>query len=155
MTDALISGIGQSQVGRRLGRSALSLTVDAALEAIADAGLTTADINGVSTWPGAFSASPGFSGVGCWDVQDALGLSLTWFSGGIESSGQLGAVINACATVSAGLANHVLCFRTVWESTAQTGAGAPPSSAPAATASTARSSGWFRSVRSRRRTGRR
>ena len=120
MTDALISGIGQSQVGRRLGRSALSLTVDAALEAIADAGLTTADIDGVSTWPGAFSASPGFSGVGCWDVQDALGLSLTWFSGGIESSGQLGAVINACAAVSAGLANHVLCFRTVWESTAQT-----------------------------------
>jgi acetyl-CoA acetyltransferase len=58
--------------------------------------------------------------VGCWDIQDALGLSLNWYSGGMESHGQLGAVINAYAAVSAGLANHVLCFRTVWESTAQT-----------------------------------
>jgi acetyl-CoA acetyltransferase len=120
MTDAGISGIGLSQVGRRLGRSPLSLTVDAALEAIADAGLTTADIDGISTWPGAFAASPGFSGVGCWEMQDALGLDLNWFSGGMESHGQLGAVINACAAIKAGMASHVLCFRTVWESTAQT-----------------------------------
>jgi acetyl-CoA acetyltransferase len=120
MTDVAISGIGQSAVGRRLGRSPLSLTVDAALEAIADAGLTMADIDGVSTWPGGMAATPGFSGVGCWDIQDALGLSLNWYSGGMESHGPLGAVINAYAAVSAGLANHVLCFRTVWESTAQT-----------------------------------
>ncbi|MFE4963839.1 thiolase family protein [Streptomyces sp. NPDC056660] len=120
MKDAVISGIGQSDVGRRLGRSPLSLTVDSALEAIHDAGLTPADIDGVSTWPGAFAASPGFSGVGVWDIKDALGLELNWFSGGMESSGQLGSVINAVAAVKAGLANHVLCFRTLWESTAQT-----------------------------------
>ena len=76
------------------GRSPLSLTVDAALEAITDAGLSTADIDGISTWPGAFAASPGFSGVGCWEMKDALGLNLNWFSGGMESHGQLGAVIN-------------------------------------------------------------
>lgn len=120
MTDSLISGIGQSEVGRRLGRSGLSLTVDAALEAIACAGLTTADIDGVSTWPGGISPSPGFTGAGVWEVKDALGLELNWFNGGFESSGQLGAIINACAAVKAGLASHVLCFRTVWESTAQT-----------------------------------
>jgi acetyl-CoA acetyltransferase len=117
--EAAISGIGQSAVGRRLGLSALSLTVDACLEAITDAGLTAAEVDGVSTWPGAHQPMPGFSGVGVWDIQDALGLELEWFSGGPETAGQLGAVINAVAAVRAGLAEHVLCFRTVWEATAQ------------------------------------
>ena len=49
---AIISGIGQSDVGRRLGRSDLDLTVEAALAAIADAGLTRDDIDGLSTYPG-------------------------------------------------------------------------------------------------------
>ncbi len=56
MTDferrSVISGIGQSDVGRRLGRTGLDLTIDAALEAIADAGLTPADIDGIATYPG-------------------------------------------------------------------------------------------------------
>jgi acetyl-CoA acetyltransferase len=33
--------------------------------------------------------------------------------------GQLGAIVNAVLAVSAGLCDHVLCFRSVWESTAQ------------------------------------
>ena len=44
MTDVAISGIGQSDVGRRLGRSPLSLTVDAALEAIEPLCLLDCDI---------------------------------------------------------------------------------------------------------------
>jgi len=50
-----------------------------------------------------------------------LRLDLNWFCGGPELPGQLGAVVNACAAVATGLAKHVLCFRTVWESTAQGG----------------------------------
>jgi acetyl-CoA acetyltransferase len=119
-TGAVISGIGQSDVGRRLGRSGLSLTVQAVLDALADAGLDRADIDGLSTWPGGSGPAPGFSGAGVWDIKDALGLNLEWFSGGSETAGQLGAVVNAVAAVRAGLATHVLCFRTVWESTAQT-----------------------------------
>jgi acetyl-CoA acetyltransferase len=120
---AAVTGIGQSQVGRRLNRDPLALTLDACLEAIADAGLRREDIDGLSTYPGAFSAgAPGFSGAGVTEVQDALRLELSWFSGGLEQPGQLGSVINACAAIAAGLARHVLCFRTVWESTAQ-GAG--------------------------------
>ena len=46
---------------------------------------------------------------------------LDWYCGGPELPGQLGAVINACAAVATGLARHVLCFRTVYESTAQGG----------------------------------
>jgi acetyl-CoA acetyltransferase len=119
---AAITGIGQSDVGRRLGRDPLELTLDACLAAIADAGLTRRDINGLATYPGAMGGAPGFSGAGIAEVQDALRLELDWFSGGIEVPGQLGSVINACLAVACGLAKHVLCFRSVWESTAQ-GAG--------------------------------
>lgn len=117
---AAITGIGQSAVGRRLNADPLALTADACLEAIADAGLSRTDIDGVSTYPGAgISGAPGFTGAGTSDVQDMLRLKLNWFCGGPELPGQLGAVINACAAVATGLARHVLCFRTVWESTAQ------------------------------------
>jgi len=117
---AAITGIGQSAVGRRLNADPLALTADACLEAIEDAGLSREDIDGVSTYPGAgISEAPGFTGAGTSDVQEMLRLKLNWFSGGPELPGQLGAVINACAAVAAGLARHVLCFRTVWESTAQ------------------------------------
>jgi acetyl-CoA acetyltransferase len=127
MTDferrSIISGIGQSAVGRRLGRSGLDLTLDAALEAIADAGLTTADIDGIATYPGAVGgAGPGFSGPGTPEVQDALRLEVGWHSGGIEGAAQLAAVVNAVMAVGAGLARHVLVYRTVTESTEQ-GAG--------------------------------
>jgi acetyl-CoA acetyltransferase len=116
---AVISGAGQSDVGRRLYRDPLELTLDACLAAIADAGLTTKDIDGIATYPGPIDNPPGFSGAGVVDVQDALRLELGWWSGGIESPGQLGSVINACLAVAAGLATHVLCFRSVWEGSAQ------------------------------------
>ena len=43
----IISGIGQSEVGRRVEKGVMALTLDAALEAIGDAGLKPADIDGV------------------------------------------------------------------------------------------------------------
>ncbi|MEJ5255819.1 MAG: thiolase family protein [Acidimicrobiales bacterium] len=116
---AVISGIGQSQVGRRLYRDPLDLTIEAALEAVADAGLELSDIDGIATYPGNQDVPPGFSGVGVAELQDALRLELDWFAGGLEAPGQLGSVINAIAAVATGLANHVLCFRTVWEASAQ------------------------------------
>jgi acetyl-CoA acetyltransferase len=123
---AAVTGLGQSRVGRRLNADPLALTLDACLEAIEDAGLRREDIDGLSTYPGAFSAgAPGFSGAGVTEVQDALRLDLDWYSGGIEQPGQLGSVVNACAAIAAGLARHVLCFRTVWESTAQGGGRRP------------------------------
>src|SRR5205823_204667 len=116
---AVVSGIGQSDVGRRLYRQPLDLTVDAALAAIEDAGLTRDDIDGLATYPGNMDTPPGFSGVGVVELQDALRLKLDWYNGGLENPGQLGSVITACAAVAAGYARHVLCFRTVWEASAQ------------------------------------
>jgi acetyl-CoA acetyltransferase len=116
---AVISGIGQSDIGRRLGRTGIDLTVDACLAAIADAGLTVNDIDGIATYPGMMDTPAGFSGAGVTEVQDALRLNLNWYNGGIENPGQLGSVITACAAVAAGYAKHVLCFRTVTEGSAQ------------------------------------
>ena len=111
---AVITGIGQSDIGRRLYRPPLELTLDACLAAIADAGLTRADIDGIATYPGNMNTPPGFSGAGVVEVQDALRLELDWYTGGLELPAQLGSVIDACASVGAGLATHVLCFRSVW-----------------------------------------
>lgn len=120
---AVISGVGQSQVGRRLYRDPLDLTIDACLAAVDHAGLTLADIDGLATYPGNMDQPPGFSGVGVTEVHDALRLELDWFAGGLELPGQLGSVVNAAAAVATGLARHVLCFRTVWEASAQGDAG--------------------------------
>ena len=120
---AVVAGIGQSQIGRRIYRDPLDLTIDAALAAIADAGLTREDIDGLATYPGNMNQPPGFSGVGITELHDALRLNLNWFAGGLELPGQLGSVANAVAAVATGLANHVLCFRTVWEASAQGDAG--------------------------------
>ena len=109
---AIISGAAQSDIGRRLHRSGLDLTVEAALRAIDDAGLTVADIDGVSTYPGSGGPFGGASGA---EVHEALRLSLNWRDGGAETSGQLGAVHKAVLAVAAGLARHVLVFRTVVE----------------------------------------
>lgn len=121
--NAVISGIGQSAVGRRLNRGGLDLTVDAALEAIADAGLEVSDIDGIATYPGAGGGPAGFGGPGTPEVQDAMRLRLNWHTGGIEGPAQMAAVINAAMAVNAGLARHVLCYRTVTEATAQGGGG--------------------------------
>jgi acetyl-CoA acetyltransferase len=116
---AIISGIGQSDVGRRLGRLDLDLTVEAGLRAIADAGLARDDIDGLSTYPGMGAGTGGFAGPTSPEVQDAMGLSLNWHDGGGEGAGQMRAVISASLAVAAGLARHVLVYRTVTEGTAQ------------------------------------
>lgn len=118
---AVITGAGKSQVGRRLGRTGLDLTVEACLRAIADAGLSVDEIDGVASYPGGAAPTPGFSGASTTELQNALGISAMWYMGGLETSGQIGPVIEACMAVSLGLANHVVVFRSVWESTAQAG----------------------------------
>jgi acetyl-CoA acetyltransferase len=120
---AVISGIGKSACGRNLDRDPWELTLDAALEAIADAGLEVDAIDGVSTYPGGMGSTPGITGAGADDVRSLLGLKTRWHNGGAEMPGQLGSIINAFMAVHAGLAEHVLCFRTVWEATAAKQAG--------------------------------
>jgi acetyl-CoA acetyltransferase len=116
---AVISGVGQSAVGRKLGRSGIDLAIDAALEAIAHAGLDPADVDGVASYPGPVPAEAGFVGATTHDVRDALGLRTTWVISGSETPGQAGTLMDAAASIAGGRATHVLCFRSVIESTAQ------------------------------------
>jgi acetyl-CoA acetyltransferase len=115
----IISGAAKSEIGRRLHRDPLGLTAEACVAAVEDAGLDLGEVDGLSTYPGATSPGPGFTGAGLRDIHDLLGLDLAWCSGGIEVPGQLGAVVNAMLAVAAGLATHVLCFRSIWEGSAQ------------------------------------
>jgi acetyl-CoA acetyltransferase len=119
---AVISGIGQSAIGRRLERASLDVTLEAVLAAIADAGLERTDIDGLATYPGgALHARDAgrYASTGVREVQDALRLGLTWSHGGAEGPGPLGAVVSACLAVAAGLARHVVVWRTVTESSQQ------------------------------------
>ena len=50
-------------------------------------------------------------------VEEALRLQPTWINGGGDLPGPGGSVIAAMLAVASGLCRHVLCFRTVWEST--------------------------------------
>jgi acetyl-CoA acetyltransferase/uncharacterized OB-fold protein len=126
-----ITGIGQSPIGRRLMEAPLKLTVAAAKAAIADAGLEMSDIDGLATYPGG-SPAPGFSEGGVSALEDALGIRPVWYNGGAETFGPVGSVIAAMLAVAAGLARHVLCFRTVWQATyaAQARAANPDGSNP-------------------------
>jgi acetyl-CoA acetyltransferase/uncharacterized OB-fold protein len=111
-----ITGVGASEIGRRLMRPPLSLTVEACERAVADAGLTLADIDGLSSYPGGGSFD-GFGEGGVTALEAALGIRPTWYNGGIETFGPGGSLVAAMLAVAGGLARHVLCFRTLWEAT--------------------------------------
>lgn len=111
-----VTGIGSSEIGRRLMVPPLALTVRACERAIADAGLTLDDIDGLSTYPGAGNFG-GFAEGGITALESALGIRPTWYNGGGETFGPGGSLIAAMLAVAGGLARHVLCFRTVWEAT--------------------------------------
>ncbi|WNG91426.1 thiolase C-terminal domain-containing protein [Mycobacterium sp. ITM-2016-00318] len=114
---AAITGIGMSKIGRRQMVAPLSLTIDACQQAVADAGLTFDDIDGLSTYPGLDIAGMGEGGVSA--LEGALGLRPAWINGGMDTFGPGGSLIAAVMAVATGMARHVLCFRTLWEATFQ------------------------------------
>jgi acetyl-CoA acetyltransferase len=109
---AAICGAGLACAGRTTERSPLELTLDAIADALADAGLDYADIDGLSSWPG-MSVTPGMAPVTLREVKEALDLKLNWFGASPEAAGQLSAVMNAAMAVASGQARHVICFRTL------------------------------------------
>ncbi|GAA0936618.1 thiolase C-terminal domain-containing protein [Actinocorallia libanotica] len=111
-----LTGIGASRIGRRLMADPLSLTVQACERAVADAGLSLDDIDGLATYPGA-GPFGGFGEGGVTALESALGIRPTWHNGGGETFGPGGSVIAAMMAVATGMARHVLCFRTLWEAT--------------------------------------
>jgi acetyl-CoA acetyltransferase/uncharacterized OB-fold protein len=113
-----ITGVGQSDVGRRLMRSPIELAANACRLAIADAGLEPGDIDGVATFPGEAPLN-GMSEGGATPVVEALGLQPLWINGAPigNTNAQLGSILTGMLAVASGMCKHVLCFRTVWQST--------------------------------------
>ncbi len=116
--EAYITGVGQSEVGIRVARSPMGLTKDAIMEALADAGLTLDQIDGVATYPGKSHGYLGFSPVGAPEVIEQFGIKARWHMGGGEIPAQLSAIASAADAVRSGQARHVICFRTVYEAAA-------------------------------------
>jgi hypothetical protein len=83
--EAYITGIGQSEVGVRLARNPLLLTIDAIREALDDAGLDTSQIDGVFTYPGKSHGYLGFSPVSSDEVIEALNIQSKWHMGAASS----------------------------------------------------------------------
>ncbi len=116
--EAYITGVGQSEVGIRLTRSPMGLTMDAIRQALDDAGLTFDQIDGVSTYPGRMGAYLGFSPIGCDEVIETCGIKARWHMGGGEIPAQLSAIAEAGNAIKTGQARHIICFRTVYEAAA-------------------------------------
>lgn len=110
-----ITGIGQSAIYRTSKTLPFKLAVEACELAIADAGLTPADIDGIACFPlgdhnvgaGSAAASPG-------DIAASFGFKLNWYGSG-ENAAQLSPVLNAIAAISAGYCKHVLVWRALGE----------------------------------------
>jgi len=122
---AVISGVGQSAIGRRLDRSGLQLTLDAILAAVADAGLDLDDVDGLAMFPGGGAANlPGYANGDIYEVQDALRLRTTWRQGQVE--GMSLPFYGPAMAVATGQARHVVVYRTVKEGSASRAAGGRP-----------------------------
>src|SRR5258708_4405249 len=98
--DSAITGIGASQIGRRLMRDPLSLTIEASLAAIEDAGLRVDDIDGLSTYPGGPTAA-GMGEGGVTALESSLRINPTWYNGGGGAFGPARSVIAPLRAVSA------------------------------------------------------
>lgn len=122
---AVISGIGQSAIARRLDRSGLQLTLDAILTAVADAGLTVDDIDGLAMFPGGGVANvPGYANGNLYEVQDALRITTRWRQGLVE--GMALPFYGPAQAIATGQARHVVIWRTVKEGSAARAAGGRP-----------------------------
>ena len=114
-----ITGAGQSEVGRPSPRTALQLTADACLEAIADAGLTPADIDGIACYPGKSSEGGGIAPVSPSEAAAVLGIDPKWILASAEGFSHMAPIFNAVTAIACGLARHVVVFRSVAQATAR------------------------------------
>jgi acetyl-CoA acetyltransferase len=111
---AAIVGIGQTEFSRGAGRSVNQLAAEAAIAAIADAGIDASAVDGTVT----------FSGDGTDDLQLIRNIGaaeLRWTSRTRGGGGGSCAVIqHAAAAVAAGAADHVLVYRSLTQATDRT-----------------------------------
>lgn len=114
-----VTGAAQSEVGRPSSRSALQLTADACLAAIADAGLTPGDIDGIATYPGKSPDGGGIAPVSPSEAAAVLGIDTKWILASAEGFSHMAPIFNAITAIACGLARHIVIFRSVSQATAR------------------------------------
>ncbi|BBZ17824.1 thiolase family protein [Mycolicibacterium gadium] len=121
--DTIVSGLGISRIGRKTGIPGLELTMEAVRDAIADAGLTPQDIDGIATFGDTLPS----------EVVASLGNDAADVGVGFGTGGVLTPFMSALVAVSEKRARHVLVYRTVQMlGGAMTGSTASPLLAPLA-----------------------
>jgi hypothetical protein len=105
-----VTGIGRSEFeGATLAGTWSERATGAARAAIADAGLSVDDVDGLCV-DGGSTGMPGLSEGGARGVMQAMDIRPTWHCGARDTPG---AVIDAVVAVAAGLCRHVLCLTVV------------------------------------------
>ena len=99
---AAITGVGETAYVRGSGKSAFHLQVEASLTAIADAGLTPKDIDGII--PIGITGAPAEEFVTNFGLEDLRFSALTPMGG----ASSIAAIQCAAAAIAAGVCNHVL-----------------------------------------------
>jgi acetyl-CoA acetyltransferase len=100
-----IVGIGESDIGRRLGRSGMALQLEAAKRAINDAGLDKSAIDGLISRPSHAEPAFNYSGV----LAGRLGIAPSYFTDiALSGAATAAMVLDAVAALEVGLCTTVL-----------------------------------------------
>jgi acetyl-CoA acetyltransferase len=106
-----IVGVGYSTCGRNTGLSYPELARQAGMAAMADAGMTPADINGVSTWTGMGDNPPSGDAM---DLAYSFGFTpVDWFYTVGAAPAFVDPFVHSVAAVSAGLCDTCIVFRVL------------------------------------------
>jgi acetyl-CoA acetyltransferase len=100
---AVVSGLGMSRIGRRTGQEHLAMTMAAVDQAIADAGLEPADIDGIASLG---DTQPS-------EVARVLGVEPRFNGTRSGHGGLLAPVMASAAAIGEQRARHVVVYRTV------------------------------------------
>jgi acetyl-CoA acetyltransferase len=101
-----IVGIGESSVGRDLGRSGMALQLEAITRALSDADLDKTAIDGLVTRPSHSSPQFNYSAV----LAGRLGIEPSYFTDvALSGASSTAMIVNAVAALEAGLCTTVLC----------------------------------------------
>ncbi|SEN04419.1 Acetyl-CoA acetyltransferase [Mesobacillus persicus] len=102
-----IVGIGQTEISRNCGRTELKMATEAILAAVEDAGLNIEDIDGMVNYT--MDTAEQIEIVRSLGIPNLSFFSKTPYGGG----GSCGTIAHAVAAVTAGLANYVVCVRSI------------------------------------------
>ena len=120
--EVAIVGVGRSKLSRRGERAIGALAVEASLKAIADAGLTLRDIDGLSTFPETTGPGvgpvDGTTGASLYWMVQGLGIEqINWWgnAGGNQGGNISTAIGNAAMAIATGMCSTALVWRAMYQ----------------------------------------